>query len=173
MKRVLRKKYKYFLTIYSVILLLVLVTCFTTSAKYSSSVDKTSNSVAIAKPIVEMENDTTTKDIVNGSKVVKYFTVSNYKDEEVTDVAMDYYIKIVNENNEIIDDATLYYQVAEDNPNDFVQINKETSGTYSGYFKGISFTTSKKQQGYKLIIDKVTGYNKVDVKVVAVQKEVN
>ena len=72
----------------------------------------------------------------------------------------------------VINDARVYYQTYDDDPNDFTEITKESSGTYSGYFKGISFTTSRKSQGYKLIIDKVSDYNSVDVKIVAIQKEV-
>lgn len=171
--RLIKKKYKYFFAVYSVILLFVLVTYFTTSAKYLSTVTKTSDNISIARPIVEIVNDSNAVNIVNGSNVVKYFNVINYENDEVTDVAMDYYIKIVDGNNNVINDVKVYYQVSEDDPNDFVEITKETSGTYSDYFKGISFTTSKKKQGYKLVIEKVADYDKVEVKVVAVQKEVN
>lgn len=174
-KRVLKKKFKYFLAIYTVFLLFVLIinnlSNQTTEAKYKSVVNN-SGTVQVAKPIVTIENDTTNRNIVNGSKVVKYFNVTNYEDDEVTDVAMDYYIKVVDGSANVISDASVYYQTYDDDPNDFTQITPEASGTYSGFFKGISFTTARQSQGYKLVIDKVIDYNEVDVKVIAVQKEV-
>ena len=171
-RRVLKKRLKYFLGIYTVTLLFVLVTIFTTSAKYSSSITKTSSNISIARPIITIENDTNTRNIVNGSKVIKYFNVMNYENNNVTDVAMDYYIKIVDGNNNVISDARVYYQTYDDDPNHFTEITKETSGTYNGYYKGVSFTTARKSQGYKLIVDKVTDYDEINIKVIAIQKEV-
>lgn len=174
-KRVLRKKFKYFLAIYIIFLWIILVfnhlAGSSTEAKYTSVVNKTGNAV-VAKPVVTIQNDSTNKNIVNGSRVIKYFNVTNYDNDLVTDVAMDYYILIVDGSENVINDARVYYQTYDDDPNDFTEITKESSGTYSGYFKGISFTTSRKSQGYKLIIDKVSDYNSVDVKIVAIQKEV-
>lgn len=175
-KRILKKKFRYFLSVYTVILLLIIIVNYlsnqTSEAKYKSIVNK-SGTLEVAKPIVTIENDTTNKNIVNGSKVIKYFNVTNYENSTVTDVAMDYYIKIVDGSNNVINDARVYYQTYDDDPNDFTEITKEASGTYSGYFKGISFTTTRKSQGYKLVIDKVIDYNEVDVKVIAIQKEVS
>lgn len=175
-KRVLKKKFKYFLTIYTVFLLAVLVvnnlSNQTTESKYRSVVNKNGN-VQVAKPIVTIENDTTNRNIVNGSKVIKYFNVTNYDGNVTTDVAMDYYIQVVDGEDNVISDARVFYQTYDDDPNDFTEITKETSGTYNGYFKGISFTTARKSQGYKLVIDKVIDYDEVDVQVVAVQKEVS
>lgn len=174
-RRVLKKKFKYFLAIYTVFLLFVLVinnfTNQTSEAKYKSVVNN-SGTLQVAKPIVAIENDTTNKNIVNGSKVIKYFNVTNYQNNNVTDVAMDYYIKIVDGNNNVISDARVYYQTYDDDPNDFTEITKETSGTYNGYYKGVSFTTARKSQGYKLIVDKVTDYDEINIKVIAIQKEV-
>lgn len=174
-RRILKKKFKYFLVIYTVILLFVLVisnlSLKTTQAKFKSVVDK-NGIIEVAKPIVTIENDTTNRNIVNGSKVVKYFNVTNYEDNDVSDVAMDYYIKVVDGSNNDISDARVFYQTYENDPNDFTEITKESSGTYNGYFRGISFTTSRKSQGYKLVIDKVVDYNQVNIKIKAIQKEV-
>jgi len=174
-RRILKKKFKYFLVIYTVILLFALVisnlSLKTTQAKFKSVVDK-NGIIEVAKPIVTIENDTTNRNIVNGSKVVKYFNVTNYEDNDVSDVAMDYYIKVVDGSNNDISDARVFYQTYENDPNDFTEITKESSGTYNGYFRGISFTTSRKSQGYKLVIDKVVDYNQVNIKIKAIQKEV-
>ena len=173
---ILKKKYKYFLTIYTVILLVVLVINYiassTTQSKYRSTVTKSGNA-QIAKPIVTIENDTVNRNIVNGGKTTKYFNVTNYDDDEVTDVAMDYYILIVDGDDNVLSDARLYYQTYDNDPNDFTEITKENSGTYNGYFKGVSFTTTRHSQGYKLTIDKVLDYDEVNVKIKAIQKEVS
>lgn len=144
----------------------------TTLAKYRNVVNKNGD-IQVARPIVTIENDTTNRNIVNGSSVIKYFNITNYDGNTITDVAMDYYIKIVDGSDNVISDASLFYQTYEDDPNDFTEIFQENSGTYNGFFKGVSSTTNRKSQGYKLIIDKVIDYSEVDVHVIAVQKEVN
>lgn len=172
-KRVLKRKFKYFFTFYFVLLFLIVISSLISFSKYSSIVSSNKASISIAKPIVEMNNDISTADIVDGSKVIKYFTVSNYNVNDTTDVGMDYYIYIVNEYGEVIDNLTLYYQIDEDNPNEFYVVNKITEGEYAGYYQAESFTTTKHQHGYKLVIDEVSNYSQIYVKIVAIQKEVN
>lgn len=172
-KRVLKRKFKYFFTFYFVLLFFVIISSLISFSKYSSTISPNEISVSIAKPIVEMNNDISTTDIVDGSKIIKYFTVTNYNVDDTTDVGMDYYIYIVNENNDVIDNLTLYYQIDENNPNEFRAVDKITEGEYAGYYQTESFTTTKHQHGYKLVIDEVSGYSQINVKIVAIQKEVN
>lgn len=142
-------------------------------AKYFSTVEVDGISVAVAKPVIEIDNDLNTTDIVDGTSVIKYFTVSNYNASESTDVGLDYYLYVVNEDNELIDDVSIYYQSEDNNPNEYMLASKINDGQYTGYFKAKDFTTAKEKHEYKLVIDSVSGYNEISVKVLAVQKDVS
>lgn len=169
-KRVLKRKFKYFFGFYFILVFLTLIS--TSFSKYKTTSDTNTN-VKIAKMIVEIENDSSASDIVVGSSVTRYFSISNFNEEGTTDVAFDYYIYIVNEQNEIIDDAKIYYQIEKDNPNEFSLLDKITTGNYSGYFQTQGFSTTKESHNYKLVVDCVSDYNTIEIKVEAIQKKVN
>lgn len=169
-KRVLKRKFKYFFCFYFALAFITIISF--SFSKYKTVIDK-STTISIAKPIVEINAEEDSNDIVDGASVVRYFSVSNYNDNNATEVGLDYYIYIVNENNELINDARVYYQVDNDNPNDFKLLEKVTTGDYTGYFKTHGFTIEPTIHNYKLVIDSVSGYNKIQIKVKAVQKKVN
>ena len=169
----MKRKLNIKITVLLICILIVIITFSFSLSKYLSKNNSSITNISIAKPIIEIENDITETNIVNGESVVKYFTVSNYNTDESTDIAMDYYLYAVNEENNLIDNITIYYQTEANNPNEYTLAPKINDGIYTGYFKAKEFTTKKEKHEYKLVVDSVNDYTKIYVKVLAVQKDVN
>lgn len=165
----IKKKFKYFLVFYFIIVFFTVI--FFTYSKYASSLQKT-GSLSIAKPIIEINNDETKTDIVIGTSVTRYFSVSNFNDTQTTDVGLDYYLYVVDEDGNVITDATLYYQIDDNNPNEYDELSKITVGEYKGFFEKKDFTTTKETHNYKLVVDHISSYSKIEIKVKAIQKKV-
>lgn len=173
-KRVLKKKYRDFLTLYMIFSILFLsryaLSKFTFS-KFVSSQNK-STSITMAKPIINIENNSNLTNIVSNSSIEEYFSVSNYNETRTTDIGLDFYIYFVDENGDLINNVNLYVQSEDNNPNEFTEITKITSGEFSGYYNAGDFTTTRTTKNFKITVAHVIGYSEINVKVKAIQKRV-
>ncbi len=133
----------------------------------------------VANLIIETNGEKIGTNLARGKNIKQYFSISNYSTEtEVTDVAYDYYIFIVDENDEIIPDAKLYkYQVmpssnliTQDNPNTYVEVPKIIDGEYKDGFYGGELFLEKSIEEFRLEIDDIQN-TEVHIKTIAVQKE--
>lgn len=103
----MKSKIKYF-----VIILLCTITLFTlqfSRAKYLTIIEG-NGSAEIAKPIIEVEKeDEKSVEVYDGIKTIEYsFSVTNKKNEEISDVNIEYIIEIVNTESEFPIEYSLY-----------------------------------------------------------------
>ena len=97
---------------YFVIILLCTITLFTVQfsrAKYLTIIEG-NGSAEIAKPIIEVEKeDENYVEVYDGIKTIEYsFSVTNKKNEEISDVDIEYIIEIVNTESEFPIEYSLY-----------------------------------------------------------------
>ena len=171
-KRVLKNKFKYFFGFYLIFLFLLIIK--TSMGKYTSSLGEKSTTLTVAKPVIKLNIETpSSNDVVNGGDIVRYFSVSNKDNNVVTEVGLDYYIYVVDENDNLINNTHVYFQIDNDNPNEFQELTQISSGVYSGYFETSGFTINEETHNYKLVVNNVSGFNQVNIKVKAVQKRVS
>lgn len=133
----------------------------------------------IANLVIEINSQKMNKDLARGKDIEQYFSISNYDTSgNITELAYDYYIFIINKEGNSIPNAKLYkYEVlqsnnliTQDNPNTYVEVNKEIDGNYKdGFYVGELFL-DKNVQDFKL---KVTDIQEdaIQIKAVAIQKE--
>ena len=171
-KRVLKKKFKCFFGLYLIFIFFVIIK--TSMGKYTSSLGEKSTTLTVAKPVIKLNVETPISiDVVNGGDIVRYFSVSNKDNNVVTEVGLDYYIYVVDENDNLINNAHIYFQTDNDNPNEFQELTRISSGDYSGYFETSGFAINEEIHNYKLVVNNVSGFNQVNIKVKAVQKRVS
>lgn len=101
MNNILKLKIKYFVLF--ILIVISIISFMITSAKYTSKTEMSEN-LAIAKPIVELTSvsETSFSDLVPGETVEYYFNITNTDNSgETSEVAMNYYLKVSYENNDL------------------------------------------------------------------------
>ena len=105
----MKSKIKYFVVL---IILLCTITLFTVKfsrAKYLTTIEGY-GSAEIAKPIIEIEKeDEKSVEVYDGIKTIEYsFSVTNKKNEEISDVDIEYVIEVVNTESNFPIEYSLY-----------------------------------------------------------------
>lgn len=105
----MKSKIKYFVVL---IILLCTITLFTVKfsrAKYLTTIEGY-GSAEIAKPIIEVEKeDEKSVEVYDGIKTIEYsFSVTNKKNEEISDVDIEYVIEVVNTESNFPIEYSLY-----------------------------------------------------------------
>lgn len=164
-----------------IVLLLIfsIVTLFIDSfARYAGELSKKAN-LKVARLVIETNIESLGTNLARGKDIKHYFTIDNYNTDGVTEVAYDYYVFIYDENDEIIENAKLFkYKVipsdnliTQENPNTYVEIEKEADGNYKGGFYGGEMFLSEQEDKFKIEITDIQN-KEVRIKTIAIQKEV-
>ena len=156
-----------------------IIICEATYAKFGDKIDNII-SVETANMVVNTSGETHKNTILKGSDIEQIFSVENYNEYKVTEVAYDYYIYVIDGDNNILTNAKIYknvpiqtYNVINkiDN-NNYEELQIQTEGEYKDSFYGGEFFLDKKTEQYKLVIENIQS-SQVRIKVVGVQKNVS
>ena len=153
------------------LVVLFLLEAGSTLSKYFENLRSGNKELSLAKPVIVLNTNSSTTETVKGSKVVEYFTLSNFDNDGTTEISLVPYIRIVDVDNNIID-AKIYVQDDVNNPNDYTLLEETGTGNLETYVKGSTLNLTKETRKYKFVIDEINSTN-VSVDVQTIQLEAN
>lgn len=105
----MKSKIKYFVVLIILLCTIVLFTVQSSKAKYLTTIEGY-GSAEIAKPIIEVEKeDEKSVEVYDVIKTIEYsFSVTNKKNEEISDVDIEYVIEVVNTESNFPIEYSLY-----------------------------------------------------------------